>query len=138
MLAHRGCLRELPHPDQPAPAAAQQDTTAEQDTTTDNTTADNTTAENTEDTVTPVRELRIVTRTRERYQAITALHTKGASIAAIARTLDLDRHTVRRFVRAPPASRSCRPRPCSGPACSTDTPTTYTSAGPRVAPTPPP
>jgi hypothetical protein len=95
VLAHRGCLRELPHPDQPAPAAAQQDTTAEQDTTTDNTTA-----ENTEDTVTPVRELRIVTRTRERYQAITALHTKGASIAAIARTLDLDRHTARRFVRA--------------------------------------
>ena len=29
VLAHRRCLRELPHPDQPAPAAAQQDTTAE-------------------------------------------------------------------------------------------------------------
>jgi transposase len=28
VLAHRRCLRELPHPDQPAPAAAQQDTTA--------------------------------------------------------------------------------------------------------------
>ena len=48
----------------------------------------------------PVRELRIVTRTRERYQAITALHADGASIAAIARTLGVDRHTVRRFVRA--------------------------------------
>ena len=84
VLAHRRCLRELPHPDQPAPAAAQQDTTAE----------------NAEDTVAPVRELRIVTRTRERYQAITALHADGASIAAIARTLGVDRHTVRRFVRA--------------------------------------
>jgi DNA-binding NarL/FixJ family response regulator len=84
VLAHRGCLRELPHPDQPAAAAAQQDTTAE----------------DTEDAVAPVRELRIVTRTRERYQAITALHADGASIAAIARTLGLDRHTVRRFVRA--------------------------------------
>jgi hypothetical protein len=71
VLAHRRCLRELPHPDEPAPAAAQQDTTAE----------------NAEDTVAPVRELRIVTRTRDRYQAI-------------ARTLGLDRHTVRRFVRA--------------------------------------
>ena len=84
VLAHRRCLRELPHPDQPAPAAAQQDTTAE----------------HAEDTVAPARELRIVTRTRERYQAITALHAEGASIAAIARTLGLDRHTVRRFVRA--------------------------------------
>jgi len=87
VLAHRRCLRELPHPDQPAPAAAQQDTTAED-------------TENAEDTVAPVRELRIVTRTRERYQAITALHADGASIAAIARTLGVDRHTVRRFVRA--------------------------------------
>ena len=71
VLAHHRCLRELPHPDEPAPAAAQQDTTAE----------------NAEDTVAPVRELRIVTRTRDRYQAI-------------APTLGLDRHTVRRLVRA--------------------------------------
>ena len=47
-----------------------------------------------------VRELRIVTRIQERYQAIIALHADGASIAAIARTLGVDRHTVRRFVRA--------------------------------------
>ena len=41
VLAHpHRCLRELPHPDEPAPAAAQQDTTAE----------------NAEDTVAPVRE----------------------------------------------------------------------------------
>jgi transposase len=100
VLAHRRCLRELPHPDQPAPAAAQQDSAAEH---TENTTAEhteNTTAEHTENTVAPVRELRIVTRTRERYQAITALHADGASIAAIARMLGVDRHTVRRFVRA--------------------------------------
>ena len=90
VLAHRRCLRELPHPDEPAPAAGPQDTAAEN--------AEN--AENAEDTVMPVRELRIVTRTRERYQAITALHADGASIAAIARTLGVDRHTVRRFVRA--------------------------------------
>ena len=88
VLAHRRCLRELPHPDEPAPAAGPQDTRN----------AEN--AENAEDTVMPVRELRIVTRTRERYQAITALHADGASIAAIARTLGVDRHTVRRFVRA--------------------------------------
>jgi Transposase/zinc-finger of transposase IS204/IS1001/IS1096/IS1165 len=55
VLAHRCCLRGLPRPDQPAPAAAQQHTTAE----------------NTENTVAPVRELWIVTRTRERYQAAT-------------------------------------------------------------------
>jgi transposase len=79
-------VRELPHPDQPAPAAAQQDTAED--------------GEDGENTVAPVRELRIVTRTRERYQAITALHADGASIAAIARTLGVDRHTVRRFVRA--------------------------------------
>jgi len=90
VLAHRRCLRELPHPDQPAPAAAGPDTTAEN--------ADDT--ENAEDTVAPVRELRIVTRTRERYQAVTALRAEGASIAAIARTLSVDRNTVRRFVRA--------------------------------------
>jgi transposase len=105
VLAHRRCLRELPHPDQPAPAGAQQETTAEdttvEDTTVEDTTAEDTTAaEDVEDTVAPVRELRIVTRTRERYQAITALHADGASIAAIARTLGVDRHTVRRFVRA--------------------------------------
>ena len=94
MLAHRRCLRELSPPDQPTPAAAEQDTTAKEDTAKKDT-------EDTEDTVAPVRELRIVARTRERYQAITALHAEGASIAAIARTLGVDRHTVRRFVRAP-------------------------------------
>lgn len=87
VLAHRCCLRELPHPDQPAPAAAEQDTTAEN-------------TDNTDNTGVPVRELRIVTRTRERYQAINALHAEGTSIAEIARTLGVDRHTVRRFVRA--------------------------------------
>jgi transposase len=92
VLAHRHCLRELPPPDQPAPAAAEQDTTIEN--------TENTAAEVTADRVAPVRELRIVTRTRERYQAITALHAEGASIAAIARTLGVDRNTVRRFVRA--------------------------------------
>jgi hypothetical protein len=96
VLAHRRCLRELSHPDQPTPAAAEQDTTAKEDT------AKKDTAEkDTEDTVAPVRELRIVARTRERYQAITALHAEGALIAAIARPLGVDRHTVRRFVRAP-------------------------------------
>ena len=80
----------------------------------------------------PVQELRIVTRTRERYQAITALHADGASIAAIARTLGWT-GTPCAGSSAPPGSTSCRPRPCSGPACSTATPTTCTSAGPRVA-----
>jgi transposase len=82
VLAHRRCLRELPHPDQSA-AAPEIEENVE-----------------VEPVVAPVQELPILTRTRERYQAITELRAGGASISAIARTLGLDRHTVRRFVRA--------------------------------------
>jgi len=83
VLSHRLCLRELPHPDDAddAPSAARD-------------------PEPSEPAVAPERELPIVTRTRERHQAITQLRTGGVSISAIARTLGLDRKTVRRFVRA--------------------------------------
>ena len=85
VLRHRRCLRELPHPDDAddadAPSAAED-------------------PEPSEPVVAPERELPIVVRTRERHQAITDLRSAGATISAIARTLRLDRKTVRRFVRA--------------------------------------
>ena len=43
---------------------------------------------------------RLVVRTRERHAAVHELHTQGMSISGIARQLNLDRRTVRRFVRA--------------------------------------
>ena len=42
----------------------------------------------------------LVVRTRERYAAVAALRDRGRSITAISRELNLDRRTVRRFVRA--------------------------------------
>jgi hypothetical protein len=80
VLAHRCCLRELPHPDELCPATAE--------------------VEQVEQVVVPVQELAILPRTRERYQAISELPAGGASVSAIARTLGLDRHIVRRFIRA--------------------------------------
>lgn len=56
--------------------------------------------EATEPVVVPDRELAIMTRTRERYRAISELAAAGASMSAISRQLGLDRATVRRFVRA--------------------------------------
>jgi transposase len=79
VLGHRRCLRELPHSD--GGAAEQEPSSGEL-------------------VVAPTRELPIMVRTRERHQAILQLHANGASISAIARTLELDRRTVRRFVRA--------------------------------------
>jgi transposase len=70
-------------PDEPSPATAEVEQVAEVG-----------------QVVVPVQELAILTRTRERYQAISELRADGASVSAIARTLGLDRHTVRRFVRA--------------------------------------
>jgi transposase len=84
VLAHRRCLRELPTSEPASPvldmAAAGADATTDVDTS--------------------GPELWIVTRTRERYQTITALRAAGESIAQIARELGLDRRTVRRFARA--------------------------------------
>jgi transposase len=86
VLAHRRCLRELSPPDDAKHAESGDDTVAAAGATTDMSA--------------PVPELWIVTRTRERYRAITALQAAGTSIAQIARELGLDRRTVRRFVRA--------------------------------------
>lgn len=47
------------------------------------------------------RERRLVTRTRERHAAIHELLDTGQSLAAICRTLRLDRKTVQRFAREP-------------------------------------
>ncbi|MGH3194291.1 MAG: ISL3 family transposase, partial [Streptosporangiaceae bacterium] len=46
------------------------------------------------------RERRLVARTRERYAEIRQRLDAGQSLAAICRTLDLDRKTVQRFARA--------------------------------------
>lgn len=44
---------------------------------------------------------RLVVRTCERHAAVHELHTQGMSISGIARKLNLNRRTVRRFVHAP-------------------------------------
>jgi hypothetical protein len=46
------------------------------------------------------RERRLVVRTQERYAAVQQLLADGHSLGAIARELQLDRSTVRRFTRA--------------------------------------
>ena len=84
VLAHRRCLHELP-PAEPAGPAL-------------DAASDGAGATTAVDRSGP--ELWIVTRTRERYQTITALRAAGKSIAQIARELGLDRRTVRRFARA--------------------------------------
>ncbi|MFG2045795.1 transposase, partial [Dactylosporangium sp. NPDC048998] len=48
----------------------------------------------------PGREIRLVTRTRERYTQVQQLLTEGASRAEVSRRLGLDRETVRRFADA--------------------------------------
>lgn len=88
VLGHRRCLRELPHPEETDTAGETPTTEAAE------------AAEDSEPLVTPVRELPILTRTRERHQAITELRARGASISAIARALGLDRKTVRKFATA--------------------------------------
>jgi transposase len=49
--------------------------------------------------VTEAADGRLVVRTRERHAAVHELHAKGLSISGISRQLNLDRRTVRRFVR---------------------------------------
>jgi hypothetical protein len=48
----------------------------------------------------PAEQPRVVARTRQRYAAIQELPTAGYSIARISRELQLERNTVRRFLRA--------------------------------------
>jgi transposase len=48
----------------------------------------------------PAVESAFVTRIRERYAAVRALHAKDLGIRAITRELGLDRKTARRFVQA--------------------------------------
>jgi transposase len=51
-------------------------------------------------TAAPVEQPRLVVRTQQRYVAIQQLRAAGYSIARIARELELERNTVRRFLRA--------------------------------------
>jgi transposase len=89
VLAHRGCLREAVHPDQGERSA--NDVVRRTDDTADTSGGE---------VIAPVRELAILTRTRQRYEAISRLSERGESISGISRALGLDRATVRRFVRA--------------------------------------
>jgi hypothetical protein len=50
--------------------------------------------------VAPAKEIRLVTRTRERYTQVQQLLADGASRAEVSRRLDLDPQTVRRFADA--------------------------------------
>ncbi|MEO3863627.1 transposase [Acrocarpospora sp. B8E8] len=86
VVRHRGCLR------QPSAPEADQAISGEQATTSDDITPPKQTP--------TAHELKIVTRTKERHAAITALHEQGYSISAIARALNLERPTVRRFATA--------------------------------------
>jgi transposase len=71
---HHACLREpLAEADQPAVVA---------------------------DVATPPDQRRLVVRTRQRYAAIQELRGAGHSISRISRELELERNTVRRFLRA--------------------------------------
>ena len=139
VLAHRRCLRELPDPTSP-PAGARQaspPTPLRPTTRSPPPSPPRTRRHRDTEARVPVPELWIVTRTRERYQAITALHAEGHRSRRSRVRLGLDRRTVRRFVRAA-SQEELQVKNLQRASCSTTTPTTCTGAGPRVAPTPPP
>lgn len=76
VLRHRACLREpIPETATPTPPPVEPATPA-------------------------LLEKKIVTRTKERYQAVQDLRAAGESISAISRILHLDVQTVRRFAHA--------------------------------------
>jgi transposase len=93
VLAHRCCLRELAHPDLGDQAAGHELTEEALD-------PGSSPDDGGGELIAPVQELTIVTRTHERYEAVSRLRETGESISAISRILGLDRRTVRRFVRA--------------------------------------
>jgi hypothetical protein len=83
----------------------------------------------------PVKEIRLVTRTRERYTQVRQVLADGASRAEIGRRLGLDPQTVRRFADGTSIDRllaNTRRDTLIDP----HTPTS-TSAGTTAAPTPP-
>jgi hypothetical protein len=72
VLAHRGCLREAVDPDQGERSA--NDPVRRTDETADTSGGE---------VIAPVRELAILTRTRQRYAAISRLSERGESISAV-------------------------------------------------------
>jgi transposase len=86
VVAHRCCLREVVHRDR-----GERDSASPRHDAADNSGSE---------VVAPVRELPILTRTKERYEAVSRLRERGESMSAISRALGLDRATVRRFARA--------------------------------------
>jgi transposase len=98
VFAHRGCLAE-------PVAADDMETEADQAVTqtdvvegaTELPTVDD---HGPEDAVVGLSSARLVERTRERYEAIAVLRAQGKGLRVIARELELDRKTVRRFATA--------------------------------------
>jgi transposase len=78
VTAHHGCLREAP-PAVPEPLPVPEPEASP---------------------AAPVPQRRLVTRTRERFEAVHARLAAGSSLSAISRELNLDRQTVRRFAHA--------------------------------------
>lgn len=77
-------------------------------------------------------EKTIITRTRQRYAAVQQLYARGAPLSAIASTLELDVHTVRRFARASGLDELLI-KTLQRAACSMSTSPTCTTAGSRAA-----
>lgn len=78
---------------------------------------------------------RLTIRTHERHAAVHTLHATGMSISGIGRELNLDRRTVRRFVRATDTDELLTTQlRWQDPRCSVDTRPTCEDASPRDAP----
>ena len=96
VFAHRGCLAEPTAADDTQTDQAFIQTDLAEGATELSTVDDH----SPEDPVVTPSSARLVERTRERYEAIAALRAQGKGLHAIARELDLDRKTVRRFATA--------------------------------------
>jgi transposase len=96
VFAHRGCLAEPTAAADPAEEQTSPQALAAEEAT-EPSTMD---AEAPESPVAALNGARLAERTRERHKEIQALRAQGKGLRAIARELELDRKTVRRFTAA--------------------------------------